>query len=237
MECTQHTQHISSQALMNGSDTYQRNERNRQEFSKIRAAAAVAHAHQQHAQGGINLPFFLGMGLALGLNILGYFAFKTYFRSFLNSLKFKPTNSGAPYGIHRSDFEGVKRYKQQRQQQHQQYYQKQSSTPSNSQHQAEHRSHSSSSSTIRKQQDERNAVIKKHLLQLDMPLSSLNPSVADIKTAYRKICLKTHPDVAVVGSSKGNGKEGQGYSHRELEQRFLQATAAHDELLRRLHGK
>lgn len=252
---------------MNGSDIYQKNERNRQEFKKIRAAAAAA---EQRKQGGgqadiINLPFFIGMGLGLGLNIVGYFAFKAYFRSFLQSFNSRP-RSGAPYGVNRSDFEGVNRYKQQRQKQHQYYYQHHNGTDadtgaSSSKH-SQQWSQSSPSSSARKQQqqqrqqqqqkqrDDRASMIRKHLLRLDMPLSTLNPSVADIKKAYRAISLKTHPDVNVVQASSRNSNssrdgasagadtgEDQRKVVKALEQRFMHATVAHDELLRQLHGK
>eukprot|EP00603_Paraphysomonas_imperforata_P014798 CAMPEP_0114475006 /NCGR_PEP_ID=MMETSP0104-20121206/13897_1 /TAXON_ID=37642 ORGANISM="Paraphysomonas imperforata, Strain PA2" /NCGR_SAMPLE_ID=MMETSP0104 /ASSEMBLY_ACC=CAM_ASM_000202 /LENGTH=168 /DNA_ID=CAMNT_0001649453 /DNA_START=116 /DNA_END=619 /DNA_ORIENTATION=+ len=73
-------------ALMNGSDTYQRNERNRREFQGILAADRAKDTAAGNPPGAINFPFFLGMGLGLGLNIIGYFAFKAYFRSFLNSV-------------------------------------------------------------------------------------------------------------------------------------------------------
>ena len=244
---------LYSQALMNGSDMYQKNERNRQEFKKIRAAAAARH-HAEHPQDVINLPFFIGLGLGLGLNIVGYFAFKAYFRSFLQSMNSRP-RSGAPYGVKRSDFEGVNRYKQQRQQQHQYYYHyKQHSSTSNSSSGRQHASNdsqrqsrsqsssSSSSSSGRKQQEnDRTSMIRKHLLQLDMPLTSLHPSVADIKRAYRALSLKTHPDVTVAHSNSNSdsdtGVEQKELNKKELERLFMQATVAHDELLRRLHGK
>ena len=84
-------------------------------------------------------------------------------------------------------------------------------------------------------------MIRKHLLQLDMPLTSLHPSVADIKRAYRALSLKTHPDVTVAHSNSNSdsdtGVEQKELNKKELERLFMQATVAHDELLRRLHGK
>jgi hypothetical protein len=254
--CAPHVLLISTlQALMNGSDIYQQNERNRREYNKIRAIDMAKtekeNSNSKHPANNINIPFFIGMGLGLGLNIVGYFAFKAYFRSFLDAMTFRP-RSGVPFGIDRSDVASMNRYRKQRQQQYQQYYQhkqQQSSSTSESPHtssRSKHRSRASSSSSSSshvKKQDDRSSIIKQHLLSLDMPLSPSHPSIADIKRAYRLISLKTHPDVAnsrsrntPTSSQSGSGGSSE-RQRKELELRFVRATTAYNELLRRLHGK
>lgn len=65
-------------------------------------------------------------------------------------------------------------------------------------------------------------MIKSHLSVLGLPLHNLRPSVKEVKQAYRKVCLRTHPDVVDSENIK---------SKKYLEERFIMATKAHDELL------
>jgi curved DNA-binding protein CbpA len=214
---------------MNGSDTYQRNERNRREFNKIRASGNTEASASGNPPGLINFPFLVGMGLGLGLNIIGYFAFKAYFRSFLQSV-----TSFRGSGIRRSGFEA--NFHQPRQTyttHHQRKHSSQSHQYNRRDTKNQRNSSSNNKSADRIQDSARISSIKKHLLWLDMPLTKLNPSVADIKSAYRRISLQTHPDV-IQSHGAGSGNEGR---VKELEEKFMQATVAYDELSKSLHGK
>lgn len=228
-------------ALMNGSDTYQRNERCRRDFQEILAADRAKAAAAGNPPGTINIPFFVGMGLGLGLNILGYFAFKAYFRSFLDSVT---SFRGQRANMRRTGFHDGSRSKPK---ENQQPYWKHKGFASNSEstnqrnagRKSTGRSNASSSSqdasrAFQKSRDERHKAIRERLHWLEMPLTKLNPSVAEIKTAYRRISLKTHPDVARGQcGTRAESKDRE----KELQEKFMQATAAHDELLKILHGK
>ena len=69
---------------------------------------------------------------------------------------------------------------------------------------------------------------KHHLTILELPISNLRPSRRDVKDAYRKISLRTHPDVVRSGGTSS------GKMKKYLEERFILATTAHDELLKGL---
>mmetsp|Transcript_15729 Transcript_15729/g.26244 ORF Transcript_15729/g.26244 Transcript_15729/m.26244 type:complete len:233 (+) Transcript_15729:161-859(+) len=71
-------------------------------------------------------------------------------------------------------------------------------------------------------------MIKSYLSVLGLPLHNLRPSVQEVKQAYRKICLRTHPDVVESENMK---------SKKYLEERFIMATKAHDELLQVLGNR
>ena len=168
----------------------------------------------------VNFPLLIGMGFALGLNIVGYFVFKTYFRNFIESVKFTP-----------------KRYHTRAQRQHatrngrsergpQQYDNR--NTSRSTREQKKHKSHQSSTHSAMKSPTNISNEIEKHLIALNMPVKTLNPSVSDIKDAYRNISLKTHPDMV---ASRNKEK----FYHSK--EQFVMATEAHDELLRILHGK
>jgi hypothetical protein len=66
---------------------------------------------------------------------------------------------------------------------------------------------------------------KSYLSVLGLPLDNLCPSVREVKAAYRKVSLRTHPDVVNADNPK---------TKKYLEERFIMATKAHDELLHML---
>lgn len=223
---------------MSGSDTYQRNERNRREFQKVQEAEqASAAGRVQPAESSI--PFLIGMGLGLGLNIVGYFAFKVYFRNVLEIVTSFGGRSSSSGSKMRSEGRAAaaaarQQYQRQQQQRHQQQQQQEPQQQTSQQRgSTAHESAGGSSAGAASQSRDasRTSLIRQHLVQLELPLSQMRPSVADIKSAYRRRSLKTHPDVARGGAGAGQA------SREELQRRFMLATTAHDELLRCLHGR
>lgn len=78
-------------------------------------------------------------------------------------------------------------------------------------------------------------ITKHHLTILELPTSNLHPSRREVKDAYRKISLRTHPDV--LAGRGGTGTTGTAAAHKwkkYSEERFILATTAHDELLKAL---
>ena len=74
---------------------------------------------------------------------------------------------------------------------------------------------------------DRDHQIKNYLTLLELPVTNLQPSRKEIKSAYRRICLRTHPDVL-----KSNYDVDNMMKKKRLEERFILATKAHDELLK-----
>lgn len=90
---------------------------------------------------------------------------------------------------------------------------------------------SSSSNTSSGGIYDKDHMTKHYLTILELPTNNLRPTVKDVKAAYRKISLRTHPDV-VRSMNKNNNKDLK--STKYLEERFIMATKAHDELLKEL---
>lgn len=66
-------------------------------------------------------------------------------------------------------------------------------------------------------------VIDRHLDVLGIPkIIGVQPKEVEIKDAYRKICLKTHPDVL------GSNHPGR----QEAEKKFIEATNSYNFLLK-----
>lgn len=93
---------------------------------------------------------------------------------------------------------------------------------------AYHNHNSSGSSNTSAPVFSHDQMIKSYLSVLGLPLDNLHPSVIEVKQAYRKVCLRTHPDVVKSENMK---------SKKYLEERFIMATKAHDELLQVLGNR
>ena len=87
-----------------------------------------------------------------------------------------------------------------------------------------HNNNSSGSGTGNTILFDKDQMTKSYLSVLGLPCSNLRPSIKEVKAAYRKVSLRTHPDVI---SSEANIK-----SKKYMEERFIMATKAHDELLK-----
>ncbi len=84
----------------------------------------------------------------------------------------------------------------------------------------------SQSSQLSQEQIQYVPYLDRHLrnLEMDREIGRAIPSQADVKQAYRTLCLKTHPDV--LGADHPN--------KQEAEKKFIEATTSYNYLLKHL---